>query len=157
MLTNLNDFAVPLTRLGLATLMGAIIGINRDLHGKPLGLRTLGLVGLGAATVALLIGTYAGDRGQPPVDAASRVIQGILTGIGFLGAGVILRSADGREVHGLTTAATIWVTAGIGVACGLGIWGVAIATSSMTLIVLVIGGPVEKLIHDKARKARPPS
>lgn len=151
-----NELYLPVVRLGGAALMGMLIGINRDLHGKPLGLRTLALVAMGAATMALLIALFAGSTGQTPVDAASRVIQGILTGIGFLGAGVIMRSDDGREVHGLATAATIWVTAGIGVACGLALWGVATSATALSLLILVIGGPIEKSIHRRANLRPPP-
>jgi putative Mg2+ transporter-C (MgtC) family protein len=75
-------------RLGSATLIGAAIGVNRDLRGKPIGVRTLGLVGLVSAAAILAI-TYAGT--DPRADAPSRVMQGVLTGIGFLGAGVIVR------------------------------------------------------------------
>jgi len=147
-----DDGLQTLLRLGTATLIGGLIGINRDLHGKPLGLRTLAIVALGSAMVALLIDTYAGSRLQTPVDAVSRVLQGILTGIGFLGAGVILRSEDGSKVHGLTTAATIWVTAGIGVACGLGIWNLAIVGAGLTLLVLTTGRAVERRIERLFKK-----
>ena len=81
-------------RLGVATLAGATLGLNRDLHAKPTGIRPLGLVGLGSA-VAVMTAVETGDSG-----AVSRVIQGIVTGIGFLGAGVIVRTHEGRQVHG---------------------------------------------------------
>src|SRR3954447_1032948 len=93
-------------RLGAAVLIGAAIGLNRDLHGKPTGVRTLGLVGLGSALAVLAIGPSSADD-------ASRIVQGIVTGIGFLGAGVIIRNAD-NHIHGLTTAACVWITACIG-------------------------------------------
>ena len=103
------DLAEVILRLGGATLIGTAIGLNRDLHGKPTGVRTLGLVGLGSALVVLSVAQGSS------VDA-SRIIQGIVTGVGFLGAGVIFRS-EGHHVHGLTTAACVWVTACIGAAC----------------------------------------
>ena len=101
-------------RLGAAVLAGAALGLNRDLHGKPTGVRTFGLVGLGSAVAVLAVSN------SQDVSAAGRVIQGILTGIGFLGAGVIIRTNEGKQVHGLTTAACAWLTACIGVTCGAG-------------------------------------
>src|SRR5437763_6903547 len=110
-------------RLCAATLLGAAIGLNRDLHGKPTGVRTLGLVALGSAL--LVVGTMqAGPGPHGSVDALSRVIQGVITGIGFLGAGVIIHDSGGNQVHGLTTAACIWLTAGIGLICGTGAWSI---------------------------------
>src|SRR3984893_15692776 len=85
-------------RLGTATLVGAVLGLNRDLHGKPTGVRTLGLVCLGSALAVLSIHEVGSTD-------ASRIIQGIMTGVGFLGAGVIVRNSKGHLVHGLTTAA----------------------------------------------------
>jgi putative Mg2+ transporter-C (MgtC) family protein len=101
------DIAV---RLGVATLVGVLLGLNRDLHGKSTGVRTLGLVCLGSALAVLSIHAATGTE-------ESRVIQGIVTGVGFLGAGVIVRSEKGHHVHGLTTAACVWVTACVGAAC----------------------------------------
>lgn len=144
---DLHSLFETLLRLGFATLAGALVGINRDLHGKPIGLRTLGIVALGSATVTLLIAAYAQTKNAASVDAASRVIQGILTGIGFLGAGVILHPAGNSKVQGLTTAASIWVTAGIGAAAGLGCWDIAIAATVLTLLLLSLGSRVEKLIE----------
>ena len=85
-------------RLGVATAASGIIGLNRDLHGKPIGLRTLGLVGLATATVVLLANPEALEMGRLS-DATSRVIQGLLTGIGFLGAGAILARGDAYFHH----------------------------------------------------------
>src|SRR5690242_14292326 len=92
-------------RLGCAVLAGAVIGLDRELRRKPAGLRTHALVSLGAAIT--LIATVAASHGAP--DAMSRAIQGIITGIGFLGAGVIMQHAAEHRVEGLTTAASIWV------------------------------------------------
>src|SRR5947199_3228560 len=94
-------------RMGLAALAGAAIGLNRDLHGKPTGVRTLGLVGLASALVVMGSVDFASGT---PTDwgPVSRVIQGVITGIGFLGVGVIIRTEGGKRVHGLTTAACIW-------------------------------------------------
>ena len=103
-------------RLGAAALAGGTIGINRDLADRPIGTRTLGLVALGAAVVAVASIQVAGMAQNP--DAMSRVVQGIIqgvmAGISFIGAGVILRNAQARTVEGLTTAATVWVTAALG-------------------------------------------
>lgn len=132
-------------RLGVATLASGIIGLNRDLHGKPIGLRTLGLVGLATATVVLLANPEALEAGRLS-DATSRIIQGLLTGIGFLGAGVIVH-ADQSKVKGLTSAACVWFTACIGIVCGLGLWRLVIVALAIALLLLVLGGPVERALH----------
>lgn len=111
-------FAEVALRLVVATLAGAALGLNRELHGKPTGLRTLGLVGLGSAAAVMAVAAPGHE------DNASRVVQGIVTGIGFLGAGVIVRPPRGMHIHGLTTAACAWTTACIGVLSGLGSWRV---------------------------------
>jgi len=131
-------------RLGSAALIGAAIGLNRDLHGKPIGVRTLALVGL-ASAVAILATTYAGT--DPRVDAPSRVMQGVLTGVGFLGAGVIVRDSIKGRVHGLTTAASTWVTACLGLVCGVAAWPVAVIGVALAFVVLVLGGPFERIMH----------
>lgn len=134
-------------RLGGATLTGMIIGANRDLQGKPIGMRTLGLVSLGSAVVTLSTVHYADLAAHP--DALSRVvqgaIQGVMAGISFIGAGVILRDAKTRSVLGLTTAATVWVTAALGIACALADWRVAGIGISMSLFLLVVVHQMEKL------------
>ena len=137
-------------RLGSATLAGAVLGLNRELKGKPAGLRTNALVSLGSALLILAgIGIASGSDGARQADVISRAMQGIITGIGFLGAGVILRDTDGKQVHGLTTAATIWLTATLGVLCGAGMWPVALLGVGLTLVILVLGRPLEKFIHRK--------
>ena len=133
-------------RLFGATVAGMVIGINRDIHNKPIGMRTLGLVALGSAVVILSGSVYEGLHfGQ---DAVSRVVQGILTGLGFLGAGSILRAKDGTEVQGLTTASTVWIAAALGVTAGLGAWFITIAGTLVTLFLLTYGTSLEaKLIR----------
>jgi putative Mg2+ transporter-C (MgtC) family protein len=137
MLLEFDDIAL---RLSAATVMGVLIGINRDLHNKPIGARTLGLVGLGTATVAVS-GIQFPEMAENP-DAASRVIQGIIqgvmAGISFIGAGVVLRDAKTKMVEGLTTAATVWVTAALGIACGLGAWRSVAVAVPVTLILLIV-------------------
>jgi putative Mg2+ transporter-C (MgtC) family protein len=128
-------------RLVAATLVGGAIGLNRDLHGKPTGVRTMGLVGIGSALIVVASGTVGGNGD------ATRAVQGIVTGIGFLGAGVIVKDSTSERIHGLTTAASIWLTAALGVTCGLGQWALALLATGLSFIVLILGGPVEKAIH----------
>ena len=127
-------------RLGAAALAGIALGLNRDLHGKPTGVRTLGLVGIGSALAVL------GISGSSSADV-SRIIQGILTGIGFLGAGVIVRSTQEHRVHGLTTAACVWLTACLGVACAVAEWRIVLLSVPLVFVILVFGGSFEKAIH----------
>ena len=101
-------------RLLAGTLAGMVIGIDRTRNGKGTGVRTLGLVGLGAAAATAIFDASGHE------DAASRVVQGLLTGIGFLGAGVIMRRDTETFPHGLTTAASVWLTAALGAAAGSG-------------------------------------
>lgn len=132
-------------RLGIATVAAGAVGLNRDLHGKPIGVRTLGLVGLSAAVVVLL--ADGGIIHTTMSDATSRVIQGILTGIGFLGAGVIVHHEQGKRVHGLTSAACVWLTACIGIVCGAGQWRIVLVAGVLASLVLLLGRPIERLFH----------
>lgn len=146
-----------LLRLTIATFVGAAFGLNRDLHGKAAGVRTHALVSLGAALVAMsALEPPVGGVGPDP-NAIGRIIQGIITGIGFLGAGVIMRDPAGK-VSGLTTAATIWVCAGIGISCGLGYWSVIVLASFFAFLVLLFGRSVERLGERflKPKKKHPP-
>jgi putative Mg2+ transporter-C (MgtC) family protein len=131
-------------RLGAALVVGSILGLNRELHGKPAGLRTHALVSLGAAVAAIVVlrapdGTLSTDH-----NAMSRVVQGILTGVGFLGAGVILHDPNGH-ISGITTAATIWICAVLGLVCGLGQWVVLGISIALTTITLLFGRALERL------------
>jgi len=135
-------------RLGVATMASGAIGLNRDLHGKPVGLRTLGLVGLSTALVVMFADPQAVGAGNIS-DAASRVIQGILTGIGFLGAGVIIHR-DRPRVKGLTSAACVWFTACIGIVCGAGQWRLVAVALAIAFLLLLFGGPMERLIRGLA-------
>lgn len=141
------DTVEVLLRLAAATVAGLILGLNRGLRNKPVGMRTLALVALGAATVAVGAMQVDGMIGHP--DAASRVvqgvIQGIMTGISFIGAGVILRDSGAGRVRGLTTAATVWVSAALGIACGLGGWRTAGIAIAIALFVLVVIQWIERL------------
>jgi len=129
-------------RLGAALLIGGIIGLDRNLHHKPTGVRTLGLVALGSALAVLAVG----HDSQADI---SRVIQGVITGVGFIGAGVILHRANAKRVHGLTTAAAIWVTAALGVLCGLGSWHIVLVAGAFVLLLLLFGGQFEKWCHKR--------
>jgi putative Mg2+ transporter-C (MgtC) family protein len=127
-------------RLVAAVVAGAALGADRDIERKPIGARTLALVSLGAAslTVAALEipGLYENK------DALSRVvqglIQGVMAGIGFVGAGVIVRRPELNLVRGLTTAATVWVAAVLGLVSGLGQWLVLVVTTILALVVLIV-------------------
>lgn len=125
--------------LGSATLFGAIIGLNRQLHRKPAGLRTHALVSLGSALAALMVSRLA--HGDP--NAASRVLQGAVTGIGFIGAGVIMHHDAESRVEGLTTAASVWVAAMVGLGCGAGLVVEATLALGLTMFLLIAGGHIE--------------
>jgi len=140
-------------RLAAALGSGMLLGLNRDLHGKPTGMRTLGLVGLGAAAVT--IAAAAVDLESRDMNATlGHVMQGILTGIGFLGAGVILHDAPGMRVHGLTTAATVLVTAGLGIVFGVGQWITGGACLALALFTLLYAGPIEHYLRHRFRGLR---
>jgi putative Mg2+ transporter-C (MgtC) family protein len=136
-------------RLGAATIVGAALGLNREIHGKPTGLRTLSLVGLGSA-LAVIVAADTGDIAAP-----SRVIQGIVTGIGFLGAGVILRPVGKNRIHGLTTAACTWLTAALGAACAISEWRVILVSVLLVFLILVFGGRLEKMLPRWSREEPP--
>jgi putative Mg2+ transporter-C (MgtC) family protein len=127
-----------LIRMGVAALVGAIVGMDRERQGKPAGLRTHMLVSAGAA----LFVVAADETGMPTADM-SRVIQGVAAGIGFLGAGAILKLGKAREILGLTTAATIWMTAALGVAAGLGRLWLSLLAAVLTLLTLTALGWLE--------------
>ncbi len=131
------QMARVIIRLIAAVLLGAVVGIQRERAGKSAGVRTHMLVAMGATLfviACLEFGMSASDL--------SRVIQGLATGIGFIGGGAILKLTEEREVEGLTTAAGIWLTAGVGVAAGLGRWGSAALGVVLTLIILSIIGQI---------------
>jgi putative Mg2+ transporter-C (MgtC) family protein len=107
-------------RLLAAAVLGAVIGYEREAAGKAAGLRTHMLVSLGAALFVI-----GGLESGMDAEDLSRIIQGLATGIGFVGAGAILKLDEERKIRGLTTAAGIWLTAAVGVAAGLGRWGAA--------------------------------
>lgn len=133
-------------RLGLALVIGAVIGLNRNVHGKSAGLRTNALVAIGSAFSVLAVRQLATDPAHG-ADALSRVIQGLLTGTGFLGAGLILHSENGKKVHGLTTAAAVWVSAILGAGCGAGLYSTVLVAMLLVIVLLIVGGPLERWLH----------
>jgi len=137
------QLAQILVRVIVAALLGGLVGIQREKAHKPAGVRTHMLVCLGTAVVVL---ASAGMGMQ--LDAQSRVIQGIVTGIGFIGAGSILKIGE-HDIKGLTTAAGLWMTAGIGIACGGGEIGVALISAVLTVIVLALAGVLENRNDNK--------
>jgi putative Mg2+ transporter-C (MgtC) family protein len=138
-----------LRRLLLAAAIGGVLGAERDLRRKPAGFRTNILIALGAAVFTMLSANLAPGSSDP-----TRIAAQLVTGIGFLGAGAIIRTRDG--VHGLTTAATVWVNAALGMAAGGGAYHMAVIGAAVTLVVLVLLGPVEGAL-ERRRHEPPPT
>ena len=128
-------------RLFIAAILGGMIGFEREQMGKAAGTRTHMLVALGAAIFVFVAQQSRGDPGD-----ASRVIQGVVAGVGFLGAGTILNNRHEEKIKGLTTAASIWLTAAIGVAAGLGREWTAILATLLALFVLAVFPRLEHLL-----------
>ncbi|MBJ6727547.1 MgtC/SapB family protein [Geomonas sp. Red875] len=136
-------------RLLLASLLGGLIGLEREVHGRPAGFRTHLLVSLGACLFVItsieFYRLYGDFSGKIPVGVdPGRVAAQVVTGIGFLGAGAILR--DKTSIRGLTTAACLWVAAALGVACGIGFYALAFLVTFIALASLMLLKPVEKLL-----------
>jgi putative Mg2+ transporter-C (MgtC) family protein len=129
--------------LALAAGLGAAIGLEREYRRKPAGLRTNILIALGSAVFTILSIQLGHDGGM-----SDRIAAQVVTGIGFLGGGAILRS--GTSIHGMTTAATIWVNAAIGMAAGAGEFGLATIVAVITLIVLGVLPPIEEYFDRRA-------
>ena len=140
------QLAQAIVRMLSAMLLGAVVGFQREQAGSTAGLRTHILVALG--TTLFVLASTGDDMSS---DSASRVIQGIATGIGFIGAGAILKLSETREIQGLTTAAGIWMTAAIGVSIGSGRLGLALLGTIFTWVVLEVIGHFE----NKLKKIRP--
>ena len=141
------ELAHVVIRLVAALVLGAVVGYEREQAGKAAGLRTHMLVAMGTALFVV-----AASGSGMNLDGVSRVIQGLATGIGFIGAGAILKLSATREIQGLTTAAGIWVTAAIGVTVGLGALGLALLGTILTWIVLVSIGLFEKRLEREREK-----
>ncbi|MCE9553722.1 MAG: MgtC/SapB family protein [Planctomycetes bacterium] len=139
-----------IVRLSAALLCGAVLGWEREARGKAAGFRTNMLIALGTAAFTLLslevaaMEAGAGSRFDP-----LRAIQGVIGGIGFLGAGAVIRSEG--SIHGMTTAATVWVVGAIGIACGIGSYSIAIVSVIFCFIVLTLLDVVaRRFIHDES-------
>ena len=132
-------------RLAFAAIVGSLVGLERELHGTTAGLKTHALVCVGATIFTVASFQFAADsNGIDP----SRIAAGIVTGIGFLGAGTIFMSKN--KVHGLTTAANIWVVAALGLIIGIGEYYFALVAAIVIFIILLIGGILEKkVLHTK--------
>ncbi|MFY9621659.1 MAG: MgtC/SapB family protein [Pyrinomonadaceae bacterium] len=128
-------------RLLAAMILGGIIGIQRERSGKAAGFRTHMMVCLGTAVFVITCSSVGMQ-----FDAVSRVIQGLVTGIGFIGAGAILKLEGEEEIKGLTTAAGIWMTAAIGITVGLGAVGVGLIVTLLALSILALAQPVENFL-----------
>lgn len=137
------------TRLFAAMILGGIIGIQRERSDKPAGFRTHMLVCLGTAVFVITCSSVG-----MAFDAMSRVIQGLVTGIGFIGAGTILKLDKEEEIIGLTTAAGIWMTAAIGITVGLGAIGIAAMATLLALIILALAQPVEDFVQKRRDQKR---
>ena len=137
-LPDTRQFMRLMIRLPIAVLIGAVIGLQRERIHKPAGLKTHMLVALGGALFVLGPIEFGMDA-----DDLSRIIQGIVTGIGFLGGGAILKIQEQREIEGLTSAAGIWMTAAMGIAAGLGRVGLALITLIMTWGILSLAAVID--------------
>jgi len=126
-------------RLVLAVVLGAAVGFDREVHNKPAGFRTHAMVGLGSALMCAISLGFPGPLTHDS-EMVSRVLQGLIAGIGFVGGGAILRRDDQQDVTGLTTATSIWVVAAIGASTGLGLWQPALLTAVLALVILSGGG-----------------
>lgn len=133
-------------RIVAAVLIGCVVGLYRNLHGKPTGVKTLGLVALGSCLVTMAASAFVLSASADNTNAG-HVIQGVITGIGFLGAGVIVQHGPERKISGLTTAASIWVTAALGMVCGIGAWEIVAISAVLLLLLLSVCGRIEKALH----------
>lgn len=135
-----SDWQSVILRLSLALLVGCALGINRQQPGRPGGLRTFMLVSLGAAIFVMIPLQIESETTLSSPNALSRMLQGVATGVGFLGAGIILQQTQDKlgrvEVKGLTSAATIWLAAGLGAAAGCGLWRMSLIGTVFALVVL---------------------
>jgi putative Mg2+ transporter-C (MgtC) family protein len=143
---DLESLVQALVRLLVAALLGGLLGLERELTGKPAGLRTHMLVALGSAMFVL-----ASSRAGMDDEGLSRVVQGLLAGVGFLCAGAILKSDNQEHVYGLTTAAGLWMTAAIGLAAGLGLDTLAVLSTLLTLGILLLEAPLQRVISQRRR------
>ena len=135
----------------LAVVFGAAIGLEREISGKAAGLRTNVLICLGAAVFTIISKQMAAGTG----DSLTRIAAGVVAGVGFLGAGAVI--VDRGGIHGLTTAATIWLVASIGMACGTGFYSLAVISTFIAILVLMGLGQLEKSLRRYGKKQKPQS
>jgi len=133
-------------RLMLAAILGGVLGFDREQKGKAAGLRMHMLVALGAALFVLV----PQQAGVPDADL-TRVLQGLVAGVGFLGAGTIIKGSSDEEIKGLTTAAGIWLTAAIGVAAGMGRESTAVLSTFLTVVILATVPKVARLFESRGK------
>jgi len=138
--------ALTFAKLLAAWVFGMLLGLERERVGRAAGVRTLGLVSAGSALFSVLSLAMAGEQADP-----GRIAAGIVTGIGFLGAGTIMRS--GLTVHGLTTAASIWTAAAIGMACGFGWIGTAAVATALVFLTLAVLRPLAHALRPHTGQA----
>jgi putative Mg2+ transporter-C (MgtC) family protein len=144
------EFWDDLVRIGAAALLGGALGLEREWKGHWAGLRTHMMVSMGCAIFVIGGIAVAGEQS----DAVTRVIQGIASGIGFLGAGTILKLDQKQEIKGLTTASSIWLAAALGTTAGLGRYALAVAAAIISLFVLGVLGPLEKYFERRQAEHR---
>lgn len=156
-----DDMLTIALRLGMALFVGGVIGLNRQQPGRPAGLRTYMAVSVGSALFVMLPLQAGIDINS--TNALSRTVQGVATGVGFIGAGLILQQSTRQlkpEVKGLTSAAALWLTAGLGTAAGCGLWYTSLLGTLMTLIILsgvkrIKEAPLYQVhIYGKGRKSK---
>ncbi len=143
------DWPSDIFSIVLAVVLGAAIGIEREFSGKAAGLRTNVLICLGAAVFTIISKRMAGES-----DSLTRIAAGVVTGVGFLGAGAIIHDRGG--VHGLTTAATIWFVASLGMACGAGFYELALILTLLAVFVLIGLRLIQRSLRHYIDKHKPP-
>jgi len=140
------EFTDFLARIIASVVLGAIIGVEREYHKRPAGVLTLPLVALASALMTIVSFSAPGNTNS------TTIVAGIASGIGFIGAGAILKVKD--TVHGITTAASIWVVAALGMACGFGYFAEAAATAVLGVLVILVGYPIKDYLESKPNTKR---
>jgi len=144
---NFHELAHIVAKIIIATILGGLVGAEREIHGHGAGFRTHMMVSMGTAMFVM----GAMDITAATPGDLTRVVQGIATGIGFLGAGTILKLTDKLEVKGLTTASSIWLAAAVGTATGLGQYALAIIGTVIAVAVLALLRPIDQLLHRRGK------
>jgi len=152
------SFTELLTRLGIAALCGLVIGLDREVKGKPMGLRTFMLVTVACAGFVIIM-LEIGHQYVLSLEESERqmvrihtteMVNGLITGIGFLGAGAIMRNKADGDIKGATTGASIWMSGAIGAACGLGFFGISLLLTAFTFVIVTVLGWAEHCCQKKA-------